>query len=321
MSQPKAVVIIVNFNGKEDTLKCLESLRQDRYANKEIIVVDNGSSNDSVAAIRQAHPEAILLETGGNLGFGGGNNVGIRRAAGADYVYLLNNDTTSEPGALSELIRTAQENPNFGILAPVMHYLAEPEKIWFGGAMFNPKTLEALHDNASPPDRDDPLRELPWATGCAMLIPAKLITELGGFDERFFLYSEDVDLSLRVREAGYKIGLVPAARIFHKVGASARGSPLACYHALRGRLLMQRLHGGRWWRWNACCIALNALREGARAVRHGRGDFRRSIFPAIAAITDSAKGTRIRPRYAGSEEKQQSVASGREPTESQTLRP
>ena len=307
MSQPKVAIIIVNFNGKEDTLKCLESLRQDRYPNKEIIVVDNGSSNDSVAAIRSSRPEVILLETGENLGFGGGNNVGIRRAVGtgAEYVYLLNNDTTSEPGALSELMMAAQENPDFGILAPVMHYMAEPEKIWFGGATLNPGTLEALHDNASPPERGGPLREIPWATGCAMLIPAKLTAELGGFDERFFLYSEDVDLSLRVRKAGYKIGLVPAARIFHKVGASARGSPLACYHALRGKLLLQRLHGGKRRGWNSSRIAASALREGAREIRHGRGNFRSSIGPAISAIADSIRNCAVRPCYAGKERQSQ----------------
>jgi GT2 family glycosyltransferase len=217
MTQPLVAIIIVNFNGKEDTLRCLESLRQDRYVNKQIIVVDNGSNNDSVVVIREACPEAILIETGKNLGFGGGNNVGIRHAvaAGADYVYLLNNDTTSEPDALSELVKAARENPSFGILAPVMHYMAEPEKIWFGGATLNPETLKALHDNGSPPKRGDPLREIPWATGCAMLIPAGVISKLGGFDERFFLYSEDVDLSLRAKAAGHRIGLVPAARIFH----------------------------------------------------------------------------------------------------------
>jgi GT2 family glycosyltransferase len=301
MTEPLVAIIIVNFNGKDDTLKCLESLRQDRYRNKQIIVVDNGSDNDSAAVIRGAFPDVVLIETGKNLGFGGGNNVGIRHAiaAGVDYVYLLNNDTTSEPDALRELVKAAQENPGFGILAPVIHYMAEPKEIWFGGATLNPRTLEALHDNSSPPAPGDPLREIPWATGCAVLIPSRVISELRGFDERFFLYSEDVELSLRVRAAGCRIGLVPPARIYHKVGASARGSPLACYHALRGKLLLQRLHGGRRRKWISCRIAANALREGARAIRHGRGNFRSSIGPAIAAIADSIGDCAIRTSYAG----------------------
>jgi hypothetical protein len=283
------VIIIVNFNGKEDTLKCLESLRHDRYPNKEILVVDNGSIDDSVARIRGQFPEVTVIETGKNLGFGGGNNVAIRQAvaAGADYVYLLNNDTTSEPDALSELVKAAPENPGFGILAPVMHYMAEPEKIWFGGATLNPKTLEALHDNSSPPGRNDPVRDIPWATGCAMLIPSKIIDELQGFDERFFLYSEDVDLSLRARAAGYRIGLVPSARIFHKVGATARGSPAACYHALRGKLLLQRFHGGAHRHRNTLREVLGALRESLRDFRRGRSGLRRAFGPSLAAIRDA----------------------------------
>lgn len=271
MTEPLVAIIIVNFNGKDDTIKCLESLRQDRYPNKLIIVIDNGSANDSVAVIRGAFPDVVLIEAGKNLGFGGGNNLGIRHAiaAGADYVYLINNDTTSEPDALAELVKAAMDNPGFGILAPVIHYMAEPGEIWFCGATLNPRTLEALHDNSSPPARGDPLREIPWATGCAMLIPAKLIADLGGFDERFFLCSEDVDLCIRAGAAGHRIGLVPPARIFHKVSASYYLNPESTRHGLRGKILLQRIHGGRGWRQRAAGILLGALRRNAREILAG----------------------------------------------------
>jgi GT2 family glycosyltransferase len=270
---PKVAIIIVNWNGKADTLACLESLRADRHTNKHIVVVDNGSADDSVAAIRERHPELTLVEAGKNLGFTGGNNLGIRQAlaAGCNYVYLLNNDTTVEPGALAELVATAEAQPRYGALTPVIYYYDRPNEVWFCGSKLDLQGGVAVHDNSSVPARTDPLVEIPWASGCAMLIPADVIRRLEGFDDRFFLNWEDVDLSLRIRRAGYRIGLVPSARIFHKVGRSMeRTSGLGRYYYVRNNLLLLSIHGCGALVRPMFRVITTSLREEVRDWRAGR---------------------------------------------------
>lgn len=247
MKSPSVAVIILIWNGREDTVECLESLRRDIYPEKQIIVVDNGSSDDSVTFIRAHFPEVKLIETGANLGFTGGNNVGIRHAIahGANYIYVLNNDTTVEPDALGILIAAAEATPRFGLLAPVMHYFDPPREIWFAGSRIALGSGLAVHDNSRNPKRTEAPYEVPWVSGCAMLMPSKLARELNGFDERYYLTSEDVDLSLRVIRAGYAVVTVPAARIYHKGGRSGkRISGLGYYYVVRNKLLLVRNHCG-----------------------------------------------------------------------------
>ena len=247
-SSPRVAIAILIWNGKEDTLKCLRSLREDTYPNKEIIIVDNGSTDDSVAEIHRSFPEVVVLEMGTNLGFTGGNNAGIRHAIseGFDYVYMLNNDTTVEPDALERLVEAAQGNPGAGLVAPVIHDLDPPRAIWFAGSAISLRHGEAWHDNSRQPERTEPPYEVPWATGCAMLLRAGLLGELGGFDDRYFLSWEDVDLSLRVREAGQTVMVAPMARIYHKGGQSGKNfNGIYSYYAVRNRLLLASKHSGR----------------------------------------------------------------------------
>lgn len=269
MSLPAVHVVVLNWNGKADTLECLASLQKDAYANKRIIVVDNGSTDDSAAQITAAFPEATLLQTGANLGFTGGNNAGIRHALalGCDFVFLLNNDTTVEPTAISELVKAAQSDAHWGILTPVIHYFDRPDDVWFGGSSLDLARGRAVHDNSRIPARDEPPVQLPWTTGCAMFLRADVVRQLEGFDDRFFLLWEDVDLSLRARAAHFSIGLVPAARIYHKVSRSIQGiSARSTYYYLRNHLLLLSKHGG--------CGRLQAIaarcREALRQVRSRR---------------------------------------------------
>lgn len=245
MKRPTVAIIILIWNGREDTVECLESLRLDTFPNKRIVIVDNGSSDDSLAAIRSRFPEVTVIETGENLGFTGGNNVGIRHAIadGVDYVYILNNDTTVEPDSLSALVDAAERMPTVGLLAPVMHYFDPPRDIWFAGSQITLSKGLAVHDNSRAPNRNESPYEVPWVSGCAMLMPARLASELGGFDDRYFLTSEDVDLSLRVTKAGYAVVTVPAARIYHKGGKSGkRISGIGYYYVVRNKLLLVKNH-------------------------------------------------------------------------------
>ena len=247
-STPRVAIAILIWNGKQDTLACLRSLRLDTYPNKEIIIVDNGSTDDSVKVIRGSFPEVTVLEMGKNLGFTGGNNAGIAHAVegGADYIYLLNNDTTVEPDALEKLVEAAEENPGAGLVAPVIHDLDPPRAIWFAGSKIDLRHGAAWHDNSRQPARTERPYEVPWATGCAMLLRAGLLRDLGGFDDRYFLSWEDVDLSLRVRDAGQKVMVAPMARIYHKGGQSGKNfNGIYSYYAVRNRLLLASKHSGR----------------------------------------------------------------------------
>lgn len=289
----KVVIIIVNWNGKADTLACIHSLHTDRHQLKHIIVVDNGSTDGSIAAIAAEAPDVTIIDAGRNLGFTGGNNIGVRRAAeeGADFVLLLNNDTTVEPDAISSLVEAAQRSPNAGILTPVIHYFDRMEDLWFAGSRIDLARAEAVHDNSRPPARTAPVRLVPWASGCAMMIPAQLFRQIKGFDDRFFLNWEDVDISLRIRSAGKDILLVPAARIYHKVGrsfATARGA--GTYYYARNRLLLLRLHAGAAYISGYRHAVVDSLRLAVRGMLRQESGSLRGLVLLLRAILDDLLG-------------------------------
>jgi GT2 family glycosyltransferase len=217
-AQPKVAIIIVNWNGWQDTLLCLASLRRLTYPNFRVLVVDNGSTNDSVSRIREACPDVEIIETGRNLGWAGGTNVGIQRAMaeGADYVWLLNNDTVVDPQALTRLVGRAERDPHLGAVGSVLYYMAEPEKVqaWAGGSV-NLWTGLCRHFT-----RPVPEHLIHYLTGASMLLRTQALREVGLLDEHFFMYWEDADLSFRLRKGGWKLAVEPGAKIWHKEGAS-----------------------------------------------------------------------------------------------------
>jgi len=283
---PRVAIIIVVWNGLADTLECLESLQADRHPEKEIVLVDNGSSDGTVAAVRRAFPTVTILETGANLGFTGGNNVGIRHALaqGADYIYLLNNDTTVEPDALAALVAAAAAEPRAGLLAPIIYEYYPPRKIWFAGSKMDLPRGAAWHDNSRVPEPTEPPYEVPWATGCAMLLPATLMRQLEGFDDRYYLSWEDVDLCVRVRKAGRSIVAVPGARIYHKGGRSGlRMTGIRNYYAVRNSLLLMRKHSGAAYFRSAPQLVCSFLWQSLRS-REGlaaRLECCRSVLDAV----------------------------------------
>ncbi|HET6516311.1 MAG TPA: glycosyltransferase family 2 protein, partial [Thermodesulfovibrionales bacterium] len=133
---PKIAIIVINWNGRDDTLECLASVRQVDYPHFEVIVVDNGSSDNSVEAIRNAFPEVTVIETRENLGFAGGNNVGMRHALKnrSEYIFLLNNDTVVDSQILKSFIRSSRLLPRDAILSAKIYYYSNPDKIWYAGA-------------------------------------------------------------------------------------------------------------------------------------------------------------------------------------------
>jgi hypothetical protein len=273
LHRPCAYIVILNWNGRDDTLACLASVAKIRYPNFRIIVVDNGSADDSVAAIGMAFPDVEIIETGKNLGFAGGNNVGIKRALehGSDFVFLLNNDTEVDPGILEAFVAAAERFPDAGVFSGKIYFHAEPNRIWYAGAQWNSKASRFMQVGEGL--LDDGLTyssacETGYACGCAFFIPARRLREIGLLDEDFFLYFEETDWCFRAKEAGHPSIFVPNAKLWHKVSVSfgGEGSPLALYFITRNRLLWARRHATLPWR----------LRVHAEAIR---SLFRRFVFP------------------------------------------
>lgn len=279
MSSTKASVfiIILNWNGRDDTLACLASVAQINYPSFRVIVVDNGSTDNSVDAIRTAFPAVDLIETGKNLGFAGGNNVGIRCALelGADYVFLLNNDTEVDPGLLDAFAVAAERYPNAGVFGGKIYYHAEPQRIWYAGARWNQDT--ARFDQVGEGELDDGRTysaacETDYACGCAFLLPAARLREIGLLDEDFFLYFEETDWCFRAKKAGHPSIFVPEAKLWHKVSVSfgGEGSPLALYFITRNRLLWARRHAGMPMRLRVYRMAVRSLVARCGAALAGR---------------------------------------------------
>ena len=216
-------VVILNWNGWKDTLSCLASLQRLDYPAFNLLVVDNASTDDSVAQIKKAMPGVELLQTGANLGFGGGCNAGIRHALnkGADYIWLVNSDAVADPGALSALVRVADKNLLLGSVGSVLYEDDEIDKIQlWGGGRVNLWTGQSRHQLLS--------RPLDFISGASVLLRRNALEEVGLFDPlTFFMYWEDTDLHFRLRKAGWQLAVADDSRLWHKQSASlGKNSPL-----------------------------------------------------------------------------------------------
>jgi len=250
MNPPSVSIVVLNWNGGEDTLACLDSLAGLTYPNFNVVVVDNGSTDDSVARLHNySSPYSLtLLESERNLGYAGGNNVGTRYALehGADFVLVLNNDTTVAPDLLEQLVEASQRSPDAGVFGARVMYFNQPERVWFDGARWN----ESSHQLAWPGqgERETELgagdHETDYVCGAALFFRAVVARQIGLLDEAFFLVWEEVDWCFRARKAGWRSIVVPAARIWHKIGVSfgSESSPLRTYFSIRNELLWFSRH-------------------------------------------------------------------------------
>lgn len=236
---PKIAIIILNWNGKKDTLACLDSIQQLTYPHFEVIVVDNGSTDDSVASLRDR--PITLIETGENLGYAEGNNVGIRYAMehNADFLFLLNNDTTVAPDILERFLEQFQTYPRAGILGAKIFLYDKRDTLDHLGGMWNPKRGEfdfiGMRQN---PDAFQTPQELDYVCGAGLIIKRSVIEAVGVLEPRFFLIWEESDFCFRARRVGFQTLFCPAAQLWHKVSASfVGGKPHSTYFWWRNRLL------------------------------------------------------------------------------------
>lgn len=253
---PRVTVIVLNWNGKEDTLECLGSLVRSEYPSHRIIVVDNGSTDGSAEVFRAQYPSVGLVELPANVGFAAGNNRGIEAALreDTDVVFLLNNDTTVAPDCLANLAQAARELPPGSVLGPKILYYDRPETIWHLGGLWDRRRFELTAIGRDEPSGKwmDPSR-VDHIVGCAMWIPSAVIREVGMFDERFFLNYEETDWCFRAGRAGIPIFVVPRARVWHKVSSSFSSSAQMVYFLERNRLLWieKNFKGAEKWRFVA----------------------------------------------------------------------
>jgi GT2 family glycosyltransferase len=221
---PNVWVVLVNYNGLEDTRKCLRSLAA-LTAPASVVVVDNASKDDPGPVLAAEFPEVPFVRNPVNAGWSGGNNTGIRFALdrGADYVLLLNNDTTVAPQLIERLLAAAAAHPGYGVIGPVIRYMDEPDRTMTDGVVFNrPNALGFFQRKVVPEQTTDPpaVAEVDVVNGCAMMVAAWVFRTVGLIDDRFFLIHEEADFCLRAKEAGFRCGVLAEALVWHK-GSSA----------------------------------------------------------------------------------------------------
>ncbi len=245
---PRVFIIVLNWNRYRDTLECVNSLRKVAYTNYEIVIVDNGSTDGSEEILRKSFPDIKLIQTGENLGFAEGNNVGIRYALdnGADYTLILNNDTAVDAGFITELVNAAESDKAIGILSSKIYFYDRPDILWYAGAVLNLKTGKSVHRGYNEKDAGqyDAMRETDRACGCSMMISRKACEAVGLMDAEYFCYGEEVDWSLRAKNAGYKVVFVPGSKVWHKISSASGGAGTGfyLYYSVRNHLRLVKTH-------------------------------------------------------------------------------
>jgi GT2 family glycosyltransferase len=253
MLEPQVISVILNTNRRADTLECLASLTAGTYQNNRILVLDNDSSDGSVAAIRSEFPSVEVIELRENLGYAGNNNVGIEAALkrGADWVFVLNEDTILAPDCLSQLIQAAESDPRIGIVGPMVYHHGEPDVIQSAGGRIG-RYWESRHLGMNETDGNQftqPL-EVDWISGCGILVRRGVIAQIGAIDPRYFYYWEETEWCLRAGRAGWRVVHVPQAKMWHKgVQRDYRPSPTVTYYSTRNRLLTMAKHKAPFRVW------------------------------------------------------------------------
>ncbi|MBI4552049.1 MAG: glycosyltransferase family 2 protein [Candidatus Latescibacteria bacterium] len=242
---PSVIAVVVNYNRRDDTLECLDSLQRVPSPALDVLVVDNGSSDGSVEAIRARFPGVTVIEAGTNLGYPGGNNLGIERALerGAEYLFILNNDIVVDPDIVQALVDVAEHDMAVGMVCPKVYYYDRRDVIWSAGSRIDMRTGTPLLRGCGEVDRGQYDAECPVEVidGCAILVTRRLCEQVGLIDPTYFAYYEDTDWAIRATRAGFRIIYTPRARAWHKVSATNRSgtarSPFQVYYHIRNHLL------------------------------------------------------------------------------------
>ena len=294
MRDPHVAVVVLSWNGRDETLACLDSLARSDWPNTTTVVVDNGSDEKLEPHVAKRFPDALVVRNETNLGFAGGMNTGTRKALDldADYVLLLNNDTDVDPAMIRKLVEAAEQHPDAGIISPLDFFRDSPDTISMIGLRFDPRRGyqgAPLGRGERDGGQFQGVREVDASAGTAMLVPLPVAREVGLLDEDLFFYIEDIDWALRMRRAGKRIYAAMEARLWHAQAASSGGeeTPRVTYYTTRNTFVVTARHapmrGPRAAIRHLEILGANLLHafrtkhrlEMARAVLAGWRDYRR----------------------------------------------
>lgn len=288
-------IITVNYNGLTDTCALIESVPFGDIRSMEMIVVDNGSTADEAAVIGHRYPQVRTIRSELNLGFAGGNNLGIRAAHGR-YLFLVNNDALFDsPWHMEDLIRRMERQPLTAVVCPKIRFAWGEQPIQYAGYTdLSPVTLRnhAIGYNEHDSGQYDAPRSTPYAHGAAMLVRHDAIAKAGLMPECYFLYYEELDWSLQLRHAGYDIWYDPTATVFHKESQSTGcDSPLRTYYVGRNRLLFARrnLTGLQRWLCYLYIIGMVTPRDTLRYMLTGRFRQAAAVWRGVTDFIKTSK--------------------------------
>lgn len=273
--EPYVTVIILNWNNASDTIACLQSVYNLNYSNYSVLVVDNGSVDESVEQLRLSYPELEILELHNNFGYAEGNNLGIRHVLsnGTNYVLILNNDTLVHPDMLTELVKVAEANPKIGMVGPKVYCTDPMNHLFAAGSFVDWKSGKLNHRGQF--DSDELHSELintevvDFLVGCGVLIRKQLIEEIGAFNPAYYLNYEDVELGIKAWRSGFQVWFAPKAVMWHKVSATLGiASPANTYYMTRNALLFFWKNTSGFGRLVVVLIILRTMRSiGAWTVK------------------------------------------------------
>lgn len=277
-------VITVNYNGLEDTCSLIDSIPFNDMM--EVIVVDNGSTVNEAAVISQRYPQVKAIRSERNLGFAGGNNLGIKAATGS-YLFLVNNDTFFKAFDVRPLIKRMESSESIAIVCPKIRFAWEPQAIQFAGyTTLSSITLRNQSIGFNEPDKGqyDTPHPTPYAHGAAMMVSRKALERVGLMPESYFLYYEELDWSMMFRRAGYDIWYDPSCTIYHKESqTTGADSPLKTYYITRNRFLFanRNIAGAKRYLTYSYLLIVVGLRDFCRYLLRGRIDLAKAMLRGI----------------------------------------
>lgn len=296
-------IVIVHCGGEAILDQCVSTLEAQTFRDLRVVVVDNGSEDGSVERVVGRHPGVAMIRLEKNLGWSGGNNKGIRAmlAAGAEWIWLLNNDTLVDPDCLKRMVEYTGSHPAVKVLSPVVKYADPPDKIWFQGGKVDVRRVEV-----EPCESSEEFQSLggdiwPYISGCAMMVHRDVFLKIGWIDERYYLYCEDVDFSVRAWRAGFGLAVVPDAELRHLVSYSTGGigtnNPFRFYHFLLSTMqFWRKFLGMREFHRRACPAYLSKRLGGAGRERLSVLEWDAYADVLWALLTLSPNGRRRRTK-------------------------
>jgi GT2 family glycosyltransferase len=282
--QPLVNIIILNWNGSDDTIECLHSIKDIGYKNYLIMLVDNGSSKDDIEKLENivhGNSKIRLIKNGKNLGFAGGCNVALKISLNskAKYSLLLNNDTIVDNNFLDSLVKVAEVNENTGIVGPKVYHYDQPKKMWTAAIKFNYyfPPLSSIKDVDHQVEVND-------IVGAAMLIRNETLKNTGIFDEEYFAYGEESDLNYRILNQGYKLIYCPDSVVWHKISGSTGGgfNSTVAYYKMRNKIkYAKKNYSFKYWPTYLLFLILYFLKSQAKAIFSGNFKVSKALIKGV----------------------------------------